>query len=419
MSCTLISFLGKGRVDKSTGYKQASYIFPDGRTVTTPFFGLALKQILQPQRLILLGTSGSMWGVLVEHLAVAGEDEELRLELLEASEKERVTAELLGRSGPLVERALGIPCTLRLIDYGRDQSEQIAILAEIAKAVKRERVTLDITHGFRHLAALGLLSAFFLEKVARLQVDGLFYGALDMTENGITPVVSLQGLLQVQRWIDALDRFDQDGDYSVFTPLLQADSVPDDKARCLTEAAFHERTFNLADARRKLQSFLPVLDAPLSGTSALFQPQLKERLAWAKTGTLFDHQRKLAYLYLERNDPVRGAIFGFEAMVTNECQHNGFALNDYEIGRKPAADALDAQIRAKRLGANFQESYWMLKNLRNALAHGTPPTQHEYRRILTDPTLLTAELRKALDCLLGQRGCSERRIGKLAGRNRC
>lgn len=400
MSGTLISFLGKGHLDKTTGYRKANYAFPGGRTVTTPFFGLALKEVIQPDRMILLGTSGSMWGVLVEHLAVAGEDEELRLELMDASEREDVTAGLLERSIPLVERALEIPCALRLIVYGRDEAEQVAILAEIAKAVQRERVTLDITHGFRHLAALGLLSAFFLEKVARLQVDGLFYGALDMTEGGITPVVSLQGLLQVQRWIDALDRFDQDGDYSVFTPLLRADAVPDDKARCLTEAAFHERTFNLADARRKLQSFLPVLDAPLTGTSALFQPQLKERLAWAKTGTLFDHQRKLAYLYLERHDPVRAAIFGFEALVTNECQHNGFALNDYEIGRKPAADALDAQIRARRLDATFQECYWILKNLRNALAHGTPPTQDRYRKILSDPNALDAELRKSLDCLL-------------------
>jgi len=400
MTGTLISFLGKGILDKTTGYRKADYVFADGRIVTTPFFGLALKQVMRPQRLVLLGTKGSMWGVLVEHLAAQGKDEDLRLELLEASERQAVTENLLARSKPLVDQALGIPCDLRLIDYGRDEQEQIAILAAIAKAVGRERVTLDLTHGFRHLAALGLLSAFFLERVARLQVDGLYYGALDMTENGLTPVVCLGGLLQVQRWIDALSRFDQDGDYSVFTPLLQADAVPEDKARCLTEAAFHERTFNLSDARRKLQSFLPVLDKPLPGTSALFQKQLAERLAWAKTGTLFDHQRKLAYLYLERNDPVRAAIFGFEAMVTQECQHAGYDVNDYEAGRKPAADALDAQIRANRLHADFQAGYWTLKNLRNALAHGNPPSIDRYRKLLSDPRQLGIELRKALDCLL-------------------
>jgi len=112
------------------------------------------------------------------------------------------------------------------------------------------------------------------------------------------------------------------------------------------------------------------------------------------------HQRKLAYLYLERNDPVRAAIFGFEAMISQECQRNGYSATDFEAGRKPAADALDAQVRAKHLDATFQERYWTLKNQRNALAHGNPPTDGRYRKILADPKQLRTELKKALDELL-------------------
>jgi hypothetical protein len=91
-----------------------------------------------------------------------------------------------------------------------------------------------------------------------------------------------------------------------------------------------------------------------AGLPVLFSKQLTELLAWAKTGSLFEHQRKLTYLYLERNDPVRTAIFGFKAMVTKECQHSGYDVNDFDAGRKPAADALDAQIRAGRIDQDSQ-----------------------------------------------------------------
>ena len=74
---TLISFLGKG---KETGghYRTASYQFPDGLR-TLPFFGMALTEYLKPARLLLVGTSSSMWDVFFEHEAPAGDDELLSL----------------------------------------------------------------------------------------------------------------------------------------------------------------------------------------------------------------------------------------------------------------------------------------------------------------------------------------------------
>lgn len=41
--------------------------------------------------------------------------------------------------------------------------------------------------------------------------------------------------------IDALDRFDQNGDSAVFAPLLETDGVPADKARSLERAAYNVR----------------------------------------------------------------------------------------------------------------------------------------------------------------------------------
>ncbi|TSE30403.1 TIGR02221 family CRISPR-associated protein [Tepidimonas charontis] len=397
---TLISFLGRSRLDRKTGYKTANYRFADGRIETTPFFGLALCAQLKPSCMLLLGTQGSMWDALAEHLS-GDEAEELRIELMDAVESARVDQALLDRLTPLVEKRLGMACQFRLIPYGADGDEQIGILSAIAEAGLAGPVVIDVTHGFRHLAALGLVAAFFLERAAKLDIRGLYYGALDMTVDGITPVVRLDGPAAVQDWVAALDHYDANGDYGVFAPLLVRDGVPEDKARCLEEAAFHERTFNLSGARQKLLTFLPVLEGELAGASRLFRRELQRRLSWVHEGGLPEYQRKLAYEYLRRRDYVRAAVFAWEAVVSKQCVDRGLSLNDFRAGREPAIDAFEAEIQAGEHPDGMAKAYWSLKNLRNALAHGNPPSVERYRRMLADAQTLHRELEAAIQRLLG------------------
>ncbi|MBU6995022.1 TIGR02221 family CRISPR-associated protein [Ferrovum myxofaciens] len=389
MNTTLVSFLGRNTVDPRTGYRCARYRFTDGSEFETPFFGLALAQKFQPERMVILGTSGSMWDMLIGHLSP--ENEDLWEKFMVAAQEGQVTDALLALAQPIVESLLGYTVVLRIIPFGRDTSEQIAILQTIGEVVPKSEVILDLTHGFRHLAALGLLSAFFIERVANVDVTGLYYGALDMTVGGITPVVQLDGLLTVERWINALNRFDQSGDYGVFSPLLQTAGIPADKARCLEDAAFHERTFNLSDAARKLGTVLPLLDH-LQGPGILFKDNLLKRLAWARTGTLFTHQKTLALTYLERKDFVRATVFGWEAFVTRECTVRGLNPNDFNGGRDQALKLLKSELKLDQFPQGKIHHYNILKNLRNALAHGTPPKLKEIRRLMLDPDDMTQAL---------------------------
>jgi CRISPR-associated Csx2 family protein len=279
MTHTLVTFLGRVAKDQGGAYRTATYRFPDGSREKTSFFGPALANYLDPDRLVVLGTRGSMWGTLVEHAAAQGEEEDARLELFAAEDAGSVSEALLDRLSGILRRAAGRDVVPKLIPFGRTDAEQRGILETIGAAVPSGAVSFDLTHGFRHLGMVGLLSAFMLERIGRLSVRSLWYGALDMTDReGVTPVLRLDGLGAIERWVAALDRFDATGDYGVFAPLLKADGVPADKARCLEEAAFYERVFNLPDAARKLQTFLTALQAPLPGASGLFQDRLAERL---------------------------------------------------------------------------------------------------------------------------------------------
>ena len=197
-----------------------------------------------------------------------------------------------------------------------------------------------------------------------------------------------------------MDRFDHNGDYGVFAPLLEADGVPSDKAGCLRDAAFFERTFNLSNAQRLIQTFLPALDTPLPGASGLFRDALAKRLAWARNGELTQQQRRLAKFYLDNGDYVRAAIFGYEALISRECERRGFDKYAWENGRKLAADVFEKEVKNKEYSKAVADAFWLLKNLRNSLAHGNPPEEKKWREIIVNPQRLPSELRRAIDRLL-------------------
>jgi len=400
MKATLITILGKGR-DNTTGYRPATYRFDNGHECVTPYFGLALAEHLQPETLLILGTAGSMWGVLVENHVKGGEHEELRLELMEAESRGAVTQDLLNRITHLLQEFIAHEVILRIIPEGKDDHEQIGILSVIAHTLGKHQtdVHFDITHGFRHLAIIGFLSAAMLERLrTQLHIKSLWYGALDMTRHGVTPVIRLNGLSNVQRWISALDRFDASGDYGIFAPLLEIDGFPSDKAKSLIDAAFYESTNQIPNAARSLRTMLPELrSCALPGASTLFQDQLKKRLQWAGLDDLAEQQRILALRALSRGDLLRTAILGLESLISRQIQNAKRDPYDY-IARKSEDERIQSEFRAGLHPDWLQKAYWKMKNLRNSMAHGTPPETDNLKQLIKNPKRLCDEM----ESILGQ-----------------
>ena len=398
MTHTLVTILGRAQKRPGEdGYQEATYRFPDGTEDRTAFFGLALARHLRPDKVVVLGTAGSLWSLLVEDLASAASgNEKARLELMAAEESRDVAQPLLDRLAPLMEQAMNAVVHPTLIPAAQNEDEQYAILQAVDKAVPDGDLDFDLTHGFRHLGMVGFLSSFMLERVRRLDVRGLWYGALDMKtpDEAAQQVLRLDGLTRVRRWIDALDRFDATGDYGVFAPLLTDDGVPADKTKSLEDAAFYERTLNVRDAARKISTFLPVLDEPLDGASGMFQNRLAKRLRWAKAQPLSEQQRKLAHQYLDRGDFVRAAMFGWEACVSRACEEQDVPLAKYKE-RQEALERFENEVEGTR-----EDGFWSLRALRNALAHGAYPESH-IRAALKDPQKLARELAGAMQRFFG------------------
>lgn len=397
---TLISFLGKSMLGPQKGYRTATYRFEDGYEEKSAYFGFTLKNHLSPDRFVILGTRTSMWDVFFEGVDEKDEAIEKRLELIDKLKSETLTEADLRDLEPLVAKTLGMEegrALLRLIPYGRSEKEQVEVLKTMAGCVEPgSTVTLDVTHGFRHLPMLSFLSALYLEQVKQASIEGLYYGALDMSQDGITPVLRLDGLLKIARWIQAFHAFDQSGDYALLVPVLEDSGLSKEKGAFLGKAAFFERIQKDGEAKRNILLGLPGIEGLFALSPAgLFKEALKERLAWAQEERMFQRQAALAWRYLNRRDYLRAAIFAFEAFITRLVQGSHGNPNSYEA-RKSAKEDYERRFPPDE---HF-EDYQLLRNIRNALAHSARESDGMVQRAMGSEEELTATLRRLISGLL-------------------
>jgi len=379
----LMTFLG--RVQKTEqGYRTTRYDYGDATDEPpTAFFGWSLQRRLTPDRLVILGTAGSMWDHLFEGDPSFNDAGDLALDLMSAVEEKSVSAAHLTPLAPLLSARLGCEVCLELIPYARDSAEQVELLRIMAGHVNAgDRVDLDVTHGFRHLPMLAILAALHLRSVRRADIGGIWYGAYD-PDTKEAPVHNLIGLLHIADWLQALNTYDKDGDYGAFAPLLGPAGT------LLAEAAFFERTSNPVKAREKLTTWANRADRFPPGDPAadLFSDALQERVSWYCGGARADWEHALADQYLARQDYVRAVIYGQESSISSKVASQQADMNDFEV-REQAREALKSR-----------EDFRILSQLRNALAHGVKPAKARITKIIRDQTNLDQTLRKLFRAL--------------------
>jgi len=378
---TLISLLGKA----VKGYRTANYVFDDHTVRTEPFFGMALLEHAKPDRLILAGTTGSMWDVFFEHQQT---DDEATLALIDAVANQTVSADMLAVHEQRLTQKLGIPVQCLLISYARNEAEQTAILTDLAaKLQPGEQVILDVTHAFRHLPMLALVAARYLARVRGVQVQEVYYGALEMTPQMAdktqerTPVLRLSAMLHMLDWVDALAVYEHSGNYGVFAPLLQQDGMPAERANLLAQAAYFERNGNPVQAKQSLSGAHNHVRNHTGPLGQLFKNTLTEHIGWFRQGSRADWELALADRYLARQDYLRAITYLCEAYISRATEKMNGNVNQFE----------DRDWAFKEADKN--QDVWLLKHLRNAMTHGVRTDNRDAKRLLQEQQALDSKLR--------------------------
>lgn len=395
MSRVQISFLGKAKIDRATGYRKARYRFDDGREFTTAFFGLELARLMRPDKLIVLGTSGSMWDVFTEAIGDEQDEVECWLKLSEQVEGNAVTEATLAPFAERVSESLGFACELRVISYARSEPEQIGLLEDLTRWVAQgAHLTLDVTHGLRHLPMLMLAAAHFLEKVQSVRVDAIYYGALEMMHDGIVPVLELSGLLRLFDWVQALAAYDRSGNYAFLDALFEGN---DEIQQALRQASFYEQTLRPGQAKARAQTVLRYLESEALPTPVrLFRSHLYDRLAWASSDRYYERQKALALRYNEAGDFSAAAQIAFEAFLSYLVQKKHGNINNFDE-RKRAKEEFEAANRPQQ-DLRWQ-AYLDLRDLRNALSHGDVQARKEIQSAMSSESALRRFIQERIERL--------------------
>lgn len=236
----LISFLGtgpKGNLGKEKAeraYRPAKYHFGEGVEICTSFIADAIVQKYKIDSIILLGTTHSMWECVYEVFCNNTNqliDDDYYLELADYCDNANSRSNLMIPHQENVEKILGNNSHVVLLKYGITEDEireNISIVLGLEKYLNdKDELIVDITHSFRSLPLYIMNLLLYLKNVSskKIKISKICYGMLDATDEfGYTPVVSLDGIMEVQDWITGAYNFTQYGNTYILSRLLNNDT---------------------------------------------------------------------------------------------------------------------------------------------------------------------------------------------------
>ena len=269
------------------------------------------------------------------------------------------------------------------IPDGKRESELWQIFTAISDAVHEgDEIAFDITHGFRSLPVLALLTIAYLKQIKQVKVRYILYGAFDAKDEQGTPVFDLTPFADLLEWLVAAKMFTATGDSSELGRLIQ--EVQNDAYR--NRGAYGE---NLPRALKNFGMALEEVSNDLLLARVPNLPDSIRRLAqrqseantevgqWTQPLTLLldkiaaayapfqddslPTQAKLIRWYLNHNHIVQAMTLAREWVVSYHLHKEGKDWRD-AAARKQMENQLNESLK--------QEALWSdIITIRNDLAH--------------------------------------------------
>lgn len=260
-----------------------------------------------------------------------------------------------------------------------------------------DELIIDVTHGLRHLPMLMLIAAHYLERVYGAQVKEIYYGALEMSQGGDTPVLKLSGLLQLLDRVQALSSYKANDDYGVFPNLLQQSGLSQPLSDTMKDAAFFERTMRPGQAKNRLKDLLNGLEqSTLDPTSGLFVQELRDRMNWVYEDKYYLRQKAQTRCLLKAHDDKVAATNALEAFIRKLVQDQGGNIDSFS-NREEAKKNFEKNKAMEN--KSLYNAYKNLRDLRNALVNGDTQIRGDITSALSSETALTTFLENQIDTL--------------------
>lgn len=414
MAKLLLSVLGKGQVNltEKREYRKAKYYLEDDSNKTvceTPYVAeaiLTLDKNIKYDKFVIYGTKKSMWGVLFyDTLSKLDAVESEFEEAIELNSKD-INGEVIQEDLHKLEAALSnlhkleTKCVIIDTGYNREELWNIFNVIIHLNVDVRDRISIDITHGLRFQPLILFLGLMYFRAVKPFtRVEKIYYGALEMSEDfgGKTPIMNLKDIIEMTEWIEAASTFNNFGDSTHLSELLEellVRSLPPGKSmaaynqqinkiKSISEVLELNDFRNIETTTKEFDQSLKFFDRTLEAPQfKLIHPLLKElpekllscRTKWETLVELSEihwNSKRFGFAILSLWEGVIN--FFASQMGVNEMDKFSFERVSREICYKKNYSKRDEE---------FANQLNILRKLRNSLTHADTRDRHHYTDIM-------------------------------------
>lgn len=365
MGCTLISFIGTGHKE-SGGYAKTVYRFPDGDLQkTNVFMEAVLNSGYRPvNRLVLIGTKGSSWDMLVEG------EEELWLTVGTQAQEGGVMDETFLEIEKYLSQTFGIPVKIICHDVIKEDTAASIFdkYSEIVSGLKGDDVLFDITHSFRSMPLLMYQALQFSAANNGIRSVELVYGEY-LGGGAMSHARDLSTYWRYAQITDALSVFDTKLDGGRLASLVE--SVWPEGAAVLQNITKIAQTNFALDAEKAIRTACNVIkkypsNAPkwLGGIKSKIA-EYADLLGRTRAHTLKNYSQ-----YLFRHQLSTQAVIALQVAVeTAIALKYGYedSIGDYKWWQNNGREHLN---ELKRGNFTMLQELSDLEGMRNRIAHG-------------------------------------------------
>ncbi|MBQ9146217.1 MAG: TIGR02221 family CRISPR-associated protein [Rikenellaceae bacterium] len=390
MAKVLISFLGTGRIKKvkkgnsSREYEPTNYRIGK-KDYECTFVSIALRKHLKIKKLILIGTTHSMWEEV--YRVYTQREDNIWFEIGDTCDKNNYKSELTIPHKEKIEAAMGKGSQAILVKYGitaEEIQQNSEIILGLENSLKEgDELYVDITHSFRSLPLYIMNLLVYLRDVSskKIKISGIYYGMLEATSDlGYTPIVDLSDVLNVSSWISGAYSFMEFGNADKIAELVR--SIDSNLCADLLQFSNTKNLNHLAELERQSQKLSKLLQQSQLPSMArmLIVPiigDFVQRLSVDEKSP-YRHskfQSKLARWQFNNKNYLAAYISLQEAIITYHAEayqvESGVDIDVYDKNKR---DAIKDKLNDRNDMSISKEWKKLSRNVslkRNALAHNT------------------------------------------------
>jgi len=362
----LISFIGTGKKaegSEAEQYQKTIYQLPNGLRRKSSLITSVLFNHLDPDKTVIIGTSQSIWAELSQITPDKLENQKIYEEIWEETWSGQVSENTLHKWEKFLKETLKKDFSLNLIST--EAKEEIIEILYRELPENSEKVFLDITHAFRHFPLIAAFTLPVIKYIKNFKNLTLVYGKL--TKNRPSPVYFLDVPGKLMELLEAVSLVEYSGNFEKFSEVYDDELFSRIYLKAETNRPISKK--DIAGLKRKIKDNKNIYQHMASEVVD------KKVIPYLQGERLELRMANRALFFAERKQFLKAYTLIHEALVTA-------IMKKFNLGNPDRIDDRQKANVGSQLSGEDRKTFEIIRNLRNAITHGSQPKGRHSSEIL-------------------------------------